>query len=433
MCGCRPAQKMSDEASDDAAPLNALLAEAAARQTAGDLREALRNAIEVLEARRTILGDDHPDTLAVAWLVVSWRHALGEARAVEDLRDLLPTMARVLGTEHHDTLWARHTLAAIDDSTTDPADRLLRWVRLCGADTRAFGARHPLTLAAAYGAALARRDLGDPYGASMEALVVYRHRLRLLGEHHPDTLAARLAQLSWHGEATGVTANTLDDLDALVPVLEKALGHDHPTTLAARYTRALWTPESADNQMDRISEWEILAEDLACARGDADPLTLSALGNRDAARVEWQGVLEVTRDIAYSLTLEEQSGGSDSADAETRAADVADEEETDRAHFFESVLTAKRALSQCARDAGNDAYQTLLWRYYLAWCLWAGHEFGSAGQRARRLVEDSTVMVGEDHPLTDAARDLLSFIDVQAWTGLSPFWDGSDAAEPADT
>ncbi|MBU9766929.1 hypothetical protein FR943_24180 [Mycobacterium sp. TNTM28] len=387
--------------------------------------------MEVLEARRATLGNDHPDTLAVAWLVASWRHNLGEAGAVEALRDLLPTMMRVLGAEHHDTLWARHTLAAIDDGATDPADRLLRWVHLCGADTRVFGVRHELTLAAAYGAALARRDLGDPYGASMEALVVYRHRLRLLGEHHPETLAARLAHVSWHGEAMGVTAKTLDDLDDLIPVLENALGHDDLTTLTARYTRAVWTQESADNQMERISEWEVLAADLARVRGEADPLTVSALERRDAARAEWQAVLEVTRDIAYSLEFEERSDDPDcpDAEAETRATDAADEEESDQAYFFESVLTAKRALSQCARGAGNDAYQTLLWRYYLGWCLWAGHEFGSAGQRARRLVEDSTIILGEDDPLTDAARTLLSFNETQAWTGLSPFWDGSDAAE----
>lgn len=425
---------MNDEPSgttDDPASLNALLAVAAARQNAGDLRGALRNAIEVHEARRTTLGNDHPDTLAVAWLVVSWRYELGEAGAVEAIRDLLPTMRRVLGPEHRDTLWAQHTLAAIDDSATDPADRLLRWVHLCGADTRAFGARHPLTLAAAYGAALARRDLGDPYGASMEALVVHQHRVRLLGELHPETLAARLAQVSWHGEAMGVTAKTLTDLDDLIPVLEKVLGHDDPTTLTARYTRALWTPESADNTMERISEWEVLAEDLARGRGDADPLTLSALDKRAAARTEWQDRLEATRDIAYSLEFQEQSDDPHcpDAEAESRAADAADEEESEQVHFFECVLTAKKALSQCARSAGNDAHQTLLWRYYLAWCLWAGHEFGSAGQRARRLVKDSTTIVGEDHPLTEAARNLLSFSDTQAWTGLSPFWDGSDAAE----
>lgn len=425
---------MSDEPpvdADDPAPLNALLAVAAARQSAGDLRGALRDAIEVHNARRTALGIDHPDTLAVAWLVVSWTYELGEAGAVEALRDLFPTMRRVLGAEHRDTLWARHTLAAIDDGTTDPADRLLQWVDLCGADTRVFGARHPLTLAAAYGAASARRDLGDPYGASMEALVVHQHRVRLLGEHHPETLAARLAQVSWHGEAMGVTAKTLDDLDDLIAVLQKALGHDDPTTLTARYTRALWTPESADDTMERISEWEVLAADLARGRGDADPLTLSALDKRDAARMEWQDLLEATRDIAYSLEFQEQGDDPNcpNAEAESRATDAADEEESNQSYLFECVLTAKRALSQCARDAGDDAHQTLLWRYYLAWCLWAGHEFGSAGQRARRLVQDSTIALGEDHPLTEAARILLSFSDSQTWTGLSPFWDGSDATE----
>jgi hypothetical protein len=89
------------------------------------------------------------------------------------------------------------------------------------------------------------------------------------------------------------------------------------------------------------------------------------------------------------------------------------------------VVAAKKALSRSARTLGNDAYETLRWRCYLAWWFWYGHEFETAGRRTRRLVDDCVRLLGEDHELTDASRKLLSFIDSQSRGGLSLFWDGS--------
>ncbi len=83
--------------------LAALLVLASARRSSGDGAGAIRDAREVRDGRRDVLGAEHPDTLAAAWLVTAWRHELGETGTVEELGELVPVMTRVLGAEHPDT------------------------------------------------------------------------------------------------------------------------------------------------------------------------------------------------------------------------------------------------------------------------------------------------------------------------------------------
>ncbi|WP_232003563.1 hypothetical protein [Mycobacterium sp. 1465703.0] len=113
--------------------LAALLEVASARWNAGDSLGAVHDGAEVVAARQEKLGDEHPYTLAAAGLVTIWRYHRGDENAVEELRQLVPVMTRVLGPEQADTLWATHTLATAEDADADPAQRLLRWVQLCGA------------------------------------------------------------------------------------------------------------------------------------------------------------------------------------------------------------------------------------------------------------------------------------------------------------
>lgn len=286
--------------------LTALLALASARWTAGDSLGAVHDAGQVLAVRRETLGDEHPSTLGVAGLVAIWRYHRGDEGSVDELRELVPVMTRVLGAEQADTLWVTHTLAAAEDAGGDPAARLLRWVQLCGAETRVFGPRNELTLAAAFGVAQARHDLGDPFGASTDALIVVGYRRRLLGEHHPHTLAAQLSRLTWLGEAEGINDHTLNEFDELIVALQNTLGHDHEHTLIARYNRAVWTPETAD-EVERVSEWEVLAEDLARVLGEQHPVTVEAAQRLGAARAEWEDSVNETRNIAFDLFVDAES------------------------------------------------------------------------------------------------------------------------------
>lgn len=419
--------------------LTALLALASARWTAGDSLGAVHDAGQVVAVRRETLGDEHPSTLGVAGLVAIWRYHRGDEGSVDELRELVPVMTRVLGAEQADTLWVTHTLAAAEDAGGDPAARLLRWVQLCGAETRVFGPRNELTLAAAFGVAQARHDLGDPFGASTDALIVVGYRRRLLGEHHPHTLAAQLSRLTWLGEAEGINDHTLNEFDELIVALQNTLGHDHEHTLIARYNRAVWTPETAD-EVERVSEWEVLAEDLARVLGEQHPVTVEAAQRLGAARAEWEDSVNETRNIAFDLFVDAESEdreidvmpgrdwmdpGNLDDDAVAKVAEDADEQRSERVDLMEHAVEVKRALARCARTLGNDHIETLQWRYYLAWWLWNGHEFDPAAARTRKLIDDGGRVLGEDHPLIDATRTLDHHITNRVWGGLSPFWDGS--------
>lgn len=356
--------------------LTALLALASARWTAGDSLGAVHDAGQVLAVRRETLGDEHPSTLCVAGLVAIWRYHRGDEGSVDELRELVPVMTRVLGAEQADTLWVTHTLATAEDAGGDPAARLLRWVQLCGAETRVFGPRNELTLAAAFGVAQARHDLGDPFGASTDALIVVGYRRRLLGEHHPHTLAAQLSRLTWLGEAEGINDHTLNEFDELIVALQNTLGHDHEHTLIARYNRAVWTPETAD-EVERVSEWEVLGEDLARVLGEQHPVTVEAAQRLGAARAEWEDSVNETRNIAFDLFVDAESEdreldvmpgrdwmdpGNLDDDAVAKVAEDADEQRSERVDLMEHAVEVKRALARSARTLGNDHIETLQWR-----------------------------------------------------------------------
>jgi hypothetical protein len=60
------------------------------------------------------------------------------------------------------------------------------------------------------------------------------------GSEHPETLAARNSLAFWTGEA-GDANGALDQLAALLPIVERVLGHEHSNTLVVRQRLAYWT------------------------------------------------------------------------------------------------------------------------------------------------------------------------------------------------
>jgi hypothetical protein len=68
---------------------------------------------ETLDRRRSVLGEDHPDTLDTARSLASDLRELGEVRAARDLdQDTLNRSRRILGEDHPDTLRLAGNLAS---------------------------------------------------------------------------------------------------------------------------------------------------------------------------------------------------------------------------------------------------------------------------------------------------------------------------------
>ena len=67
---------------------------------------------EILERRRRILGEDHPDTLRSADNLATDLRMLGEVQAAHDLhKEILERRRRILGEDHPDTLRSASNLA----------------------------------------------------------------------------------------------------------------------------------------------------------------------------------------------------------------------------------------------------------------------------------------------------------------------------------
>ncbi|KAJ7435004.1 hypothetical protein FB451DRAFT_1465790 [Mycena latifolia] len=155
--------------------------------------EAQELEVVVLEKRRKILGDNHPDTLhAMGNLAVTYRK-LGQSKEAKELKVVVLKKSRkILGEDHPDTLTAMANLA------------------------------------------VTYQDLGQFKEAEELEVVVLKMRRKILGEDHPDTLSA-MANL-------GATYQNLDQLkkaeELEVVALEKQckiLGKDHPDTLRAMH------------------------------------------------------------------------------------------------------------------------------------------------------------------------------------------------------
>src|SRR3954454_1428034 len=131
-------------------------------QSRGDSSGSRAVSEQLLDRWRTILGPDHPDTLAVATNLTFALFSVAEATSARALgEDTLRRCRRVLGRDHARTLLAATalTLALVQQGEAEVG-------RVLGEDTlrrcrRVFGPNHTIALSAATGLTYALVQLGE--------------------------------------------------------------------------------------------------------------------------------------------------------------------------------------------------------------------------------------------------------------------------------
>jgi tetratricopeptide (TPR) repeat protein len=202
-------------------------------QTLGELAPARPLFERALELRRSILGDDHPDTLESAG---GLSFNLWELRQYERGRqlgeDTLTRCRRVLGDDHLHTLVSAFSLGVAlwalgryEQSRQLIEDTLTRCRRVLGDD-------HPHTLRLAYTLALYLTELGEYASAHQLGEDTLTRCHRVLGDDNPDTLiSAYILALALWESGQYESARQLGE-DTLTR-LRRVLGKDHPHTLRA--------------------------------------------------------------------------------------------------------------------------------------------------------------------------------------------------------
>ncbi|MFF7639883.1 FxSxx-COOH system tetratricopeptide repeat protein [Streptomyces canus] len=211
---------------DDTDTLSVMSQRARAHFYLGEHRHAVDLDQEVLDRRRQLLGENHPDTLtAMEHLAVSLTTAgrmagtAGEgllSRAGELHDTVVSTCRRTLGDDHLETLRARHNqafhLRTVGDNSGARALEEMVYAGLLANR----GEESPDTLRSAHALAHDLRKAGDRRGArDLQERVMYGYRA-LFGPSHLETLGAAqalvgdLRLLGEHDRARELHTDTLE-------------------------------------------------------------------------------------------------------------------------------------------------------------------------------------------------------------------------------
>ncbi|MGH3830408.1 MAG: FxSxx-COOH system tetratricopeptide repeat protein [Pseudonocardiaceae bacterium] len=211
---------------------------------------------DTLTRRRRVLGEDHPDTLESANNLSLDLHKLGQYEQARQLdEDTLTRYRRVLGEDHPHTLNSAGNLACdlralgqYEQACQLQQDTLTRFRRVLGDD-------HPRTLASACNLALDLHALGQYEQARQLQQDTLTRKRRVLGDDHPynlnsaSYLALDLHALGHYEQARQLQQDTLTRR-------RRVLGDDHPSTLAsASHLVADLRALGRDDEANQLEEW----------------------------------------------------------------------------------------------------------------------------------------------------------------------------------
>ncbi|KAJ7101071.1 P-loop containing nucleoside triphosphate hydrolase protein, partial [Mycena epipterygia] len=247
----------------------------------GKFREAEQLEAGVLQQRRNILGENHPDTVDVMGNLALTYQRLGKLKEAEELGVSVLEKARsVWGDNHLDTLMAMGNLALTYGSLgkLKEAEELEVVVLEKRRNQRnILSENHPDTLIAMGNLAGTYKKLGELKEAEELEAVVLEKKRNILGENHPDTLVT-MGNLAFTYTKLERWQEAQELGEVVLKKRRNVLGDNHPSTLRAMNNLAV-----IYNKLERWHEAEEL-EVTALKKqmdvlGDKHPQTLETMQN----------------------------------------------------------------------------------------------------------------------------------------------------------
>ncbi|OCK73957.1 kinesin light chain 3 [Lepidopterella palustris CBS 459.81] len=232
-----------------------------------------------LQICKRVLGDEHPDTLtSMANLALTYSKQ-GRWKEAERLEvQVMETRKRVLGEDHPDTLVSMGNLATTYGSQGRWNEAEKMFVQELETSKRVLGSEHPHTLTSMENLASTYRNQGRWKEAEELELEVVEARKNVLGSEHPDTLKS-MTNLA----TTYKNQGRWKDAEALfVQATETSkrvvLGSEHPDTLTSMTNLAT----TYSNQGRWKEAGELLVQVTETSKrvvGPEHPSTLSNMAN----------------------------------------------------------------------------------------------------------------------------------------------------------
>ena len=272
--------------------------------------EAAPLLMSALDVRRSLLGDEHPDTLMSMHHLGLLYQAQGNYEAAETIAlETLNARDKVLGIDHPDTISSLNTLAVIYITLRKDEQAVELAAKNVEASRRVFGDLHEYTLTTIANAANLYVKVGRHGEAEtllVDSLAVRRNEL---GSEHPATiyaiglLAYALKEQARYEEAEPLYVEGLE-------LCRKVFGDDHPRTLAALNNLAGLYDRQA--RYDRAEPLYLDAlQNQRRTLGPDHPETAITMHNL-ALLYRETGRLEQSRDFfEQTLTVDEKTYGPD--------------------------------------------------------------------------------------------------------------------------
>ncbi|USP80990.1 hypothetical protein yc1106_08264 [Curvularia clavata] len=352
---------------------------AGALRSDGQYKRAEELYIQVMESRRRVLGNHHPDTLASInnlGLVLLSQGKYDEAEVIN--RRALEAREKLIGREHPDTLSSVNNLGSVllSQGKYEEAEVMLRQV--LEVREKLLGREDPRTL-------ISVSNLGPvllSQGRYEEAEEMERRALeareKLFGREHPDTLISAsdlgsvLESQGKYEEAEVIHRRTLE-------AREKLLGREHPDTLISVNNLG-----SVLLRQGKYEEVEVMHRRVLEVRerllGCEHPDTLISVNN-------------------LGIVLSRQG------------------------KYKEAELMHRRDLEASEKVLGPEHPDTFTSVYYLADLLAMLGDYKESLNLYTRACDGYNVVLGEHHPTTQACRQHRSEVLLHM---SSPDWQVPD-------
>ena len=367
---------------------------------AGHLNDAEPVLTRVLEGRRTLLGDEHPDTLeAMATLAnLYWRQErLDEVERLD--RETLEIRSRVLGADHPDTLRSMNGLAVTLFSLGRYAQAAEMFDRTLVAQRRLLGPNHPDTLMLGNNLAATYNELGRYSDAVSLLDGVLEARLRVLGVPHEDT-AQTLHNLGIARTEQGRFREAESFLKRSISArVKRAYGLYSRFALADVLRLQGRLKESESLYLEALGEQRDL-------RGPDNREALEMAGGLAELRIRQGDLAGAEALIAPVIEAQERVVGSEHPRPLRSFVTLARLRNAQGRHE-EALTWSERTADQGSALLHQDHPLVLEAAMEEAVALLGLERFNAAERVAQSLVERRAKVSGEEHPQTVEARRLL--------------------------
>jgi tetratricopeptide (TPR) repeat protein len=209
----------------------------------GRYEEAEELQVQVMQTRKRVLTDEHPDTLTSMNNLASTYWNQGRWEEAEELEvQVMQTRKRVLTEEHPDTLTSMGNLAATyrKQGRWEEAEELE--VQVMQTSKRVLTDEHPDTLTSMGNLAVTYRKQGRWKEAEELQVQVMQTRKRVLTDEHPDTLTS-MHNLAFTLQSQARYEEALALMERCFQLREQVLGEKHPNTQSSLEALSNWRAE----------------------------------------------------------------------------------------------------------------------------------------------------------------------------------------------